>query len=176
MNRENVCSVAKSLSEGVSALLAGWETAAGTLREALPDHPWVVADHVSVGLAAWIHVRYGADRAGFRSFLAEELRRAKEEQSKQLWSHSRPHQRNPDPEAERLLSQIDFQLSVLAEETKVALPEVLYGRERDGFSIRNVGTRYSLGDANLRVKHDLESVLAYAAAAVTVFCPSPAGS
>lgn len=174
MNRENVCSVAKSLSEGLSALLAGWETAAGTLRESLAENPWAVSDHVSVGFAAWIHVRYGTDRAGFRSFFAEELRRAKEGQSKQLWSRSRPHQLNPEPEAERLLSQIDFQLSIIARETSVALPEALYGRDREAFSIRNAGTRYSLGDANLRVKHDLEAVLAFANAAITVFCPSPA--
>lgn len=174
MNRENVCSVAQSLGEGVSALLAGWETAAATLREALPDHPWAVSDHVSVVFAAWVHVRYGSDRAAFRSFLADELRRARESQSKQLWSRARPHQADPDAEAERLLSQIDFELSVLAEETGVALPASLYGREREGFSIRNAGTRYSLGDANLRVKQDLETVLAFARAAIGVFCPGPA--
>lgn len=173
MNRENVCSVAQSLSEGLSALLAGWETAAATLREAVAENPWAVADHVSVGFAAWTHVRYGPDRAGFRAFFADQLRRAKEAQSKQLWSRSRPHQLDPEPEAERLLSQIDFQLSIIARETSVALPEALYGRDRDAFSIRNVGSRYSLGDANLRVKHDLEAVLAFADAAIGVFCPSP---
>jgi hypothetical protein len=172
LNRENVGSVAQSLGEGISALLAGWEMAAEVLRDALPENPWAVADHVSVGFAAWIHVRYGSDRAGFRSFFADELRKAKEEQSKQLWSRSRPHQLNPEPEAERLLSQIDFQLSIIAKETGVALPEALYGRDRDAFSIRNVGCRYSLGDANLRVRQDLETVLAFAHAAMGVFSPS----
>jgi hypothetical protein len=175
LNRENVCSVAQSLSEGISALLAGWETAAEILREALPDHPWAVSDHISVGFAAWVQVRYGADRAAFRSFFTDELRRARESRSKQVWSRARPHQTDPDAEAERLLSQIDFQLSILARETGVALPEALYGRERDAFSIRNAGTRYSLGDANLRVKQDLETVLAFAQAAIGVFCPSPSG-
>ncbi len=176
MNRENVGSVAKSLGEGISALVAGWETAAVVLQDALAENPWAVADHVSVGFAAWIHVRYGSDRAGFQSFFADELRRTKEGQSKQLWSRSRPHQLNPEPEAERLLSQIDFQLSIIARETGVALPEALYGRDKEAFSIRNVGCRYSLGDANLRVKHDLEAVLAFANAAVAVFCPGPASS